>query len=65
MKPNSYRVLDRAVEEGVEYGWNRAYKYTDTPGPDTIKEQIMIAVMNAICEYFTFDDDEDIVIKEK
>lgn len=57
MKVRAYPLLVRAVEEGVEYGWRRAFKHTDTPEPDAIKDQIMTAVTNAICEYFDFDDD--------
>jgi hypothetical protein len=31
MKPKEYIVLSDAVERGVEYGWNRAYKHTEDP----------------------------------
>jgi hypothetical protein len=58
MKVRAYSVLSRAVEEGVEYGWRRAHKHTETPDPETIKDQIMTGVMNEICEYFDFDDHE-------
>jgi hypothetical protein len=56
MKIRAYPVLCRAVEEGVTYGWQRARKHVDTPDAETIKEQIVTAVLNEISEYFDFDD---------
>jgi hypothetical protein len=46
VKPNMYAVLSRAVEEGIEYGWNRAHKHTDHPSVETIKDEMERAVMN-------------------
>lgn len=57
MKPKTYPILDRAVEEGVERGWRMAHKHTDAPGSATIRDRIADEVMNAICEVFSFDDD--------
>lgn len=51
-----YDVLRNAVEEGVRCGWNRAHKHTSGPTPEHVEEQIVQAVMNAVCEYFIFDD---------
>ena len=31
MVPKSYELLDRCIEDGVAYGWMRAYKYADNP----------------------------------
>lgn len=45
-------VLQEAVEAGVNYGWHRAYKYTDTPDPETVRSEIQQAVMNALAERF-------------
>lgn len=58
MKAKEYMVLERCVEEGVSYGFNRAHKHTDKPSEDQIKEHIHSAVMNEICEWFEFDDRE-------
>ena len=59
LKVNVYEVLRRAIEEGTEYGYMRAYKHTDTPDEDTIKNEIVQGIMNSICEYFVFDDFEE------
>ena len=59
MKVNAYRVLSRAVEEGTDYGWTRAHKHTDKPDEDGIKEEVVQAVINEICEYFKFDEPEE------
>lgn len=58
MKVNSFAVLDRAVETGIRAGWERAHKHTATPAPYAIQDEIARAVMNEICEYFKFDEDE-------
>lgn len=58
MKPKMYSILNNAVEIGVNYGWNRAHKYTDTPEAETIKNEMMIAIMHEICEWFSFDETE-------
>lgn len=55
MKVRTYSVIDRAVTDGINYGWNRAHKYTDSPSEDEIKQQMMIAVMHEMCEWFDFE----------
>lgn len=55
MRPDSYKILARAVEEGVAYGYARAHKHSDDPGPEVIQTQIEQAVMDAICEVFRFE----------
>ena len=58
MKAKSYVVLQRAVEEGVAFGWNWAHKYVDNPAEEKLKDDIAEAVMNAISEVFTFEEVE-------
>lgn len=59
MKPNTYKIIQEAVENGVALGYNRTYKHSDTPSEDTVKKQIYDAVMTEICEWFVFDEIQD------
>jgi hypothetical protein len=53
---NSYDVIRRAVEEGVAYGINRAWKHSDNPVPSPGQhEEIERAVINSLCEVIVFD----------
>ena len=56
MKAKAYNVVEMAVRAGVEYGYNRAHKHTDSPSEDQIKEAIIKAVMDEICEWFIFEE---------
>jgi len=47
---DSYGIIARAVEEGINYGWNRAHKHTDKPDEHHIKNEINTAVMNSLSE---------------
>jgi predicted Zn-dependent protease with MMP-like domain len=40
------------------YGWRRAHKHTDTPEENAIVDQIIQGVLNEVCEYFDFDDED-------
>ncbi len=55
VKADIYKILSRAVGEGITYGWNRAHKHTDNPNEETIKDEIERAVMNEICEVIKTD----------
>jgi hypothetical protein len=58
MKPREYLLMLDCVERGVSLGLQRSRKHTDTPSDDHIKATIQEAVMNEICEYWTFEDDD-------
>jgi hypothetical protein len=58
MKPKTYPVLEMAVEDGVHYGINRAYKYTDDPSREQIIAEVRDAVMNSLCEWFEMSDND-------
>lgn len=45
-----YSVISRAVNEGIAFGYNRAFKYTGTPAENVIKAQIEEWVMNELSE---------------
>jgi hypothetical protein len=53
-----YGLISDAVTNGLEQGWNRAHKHTDTPPREKILEEMDLAIMNAICEYLHFGPEE-------
>ena len=59
VKINAYAVIERAVEEGVSYGYMRAHKHTDTPNPDEIKTEIENAVMNSLSDVLIYNTDAE------
>ncbi len=58
MKPKVYPVLEMAVEDGVVYGVNRAFKYNDNPTREEIVAQVTDSVMNSLCEWFELSDED-------
>ena len=58
IKLNVYKIISDAIENGIRYGYRRAYKYVENPSEDTIIEQIHLAVMNELCDIINFDDDK-------
>ena len=54
-----YDVLCQAVESGVHSGYNRAFKHCETPGEAEITDAIYDGVMNSLCEWFLFGDEDD------
>jgi len=55
---NGYWIISRAVEEGVAYGYRRAYKHTDKPPEGTVITEIENAVMSALCEVLLFGGED-------
>ena len=58
VRVNVYNIINMAVEEGVNYGYRRAFKHTDKPDEFLVKDAIITAVMSELCEYLQFDDPE-------
>ena len=56
LKVNLYTIIERAVEEGVAYGYMRGYKYSDTPSSETVKENIVRGVMLELSGVINFED---------
>ena len=54
MKPNTYVILQRAVEEGALLGYRRAFKHVENPTEDAIVEAITDAIMLTVSEVFDF-----------
>ena len=55
--PKAWEVVSRAVEEGVGFGLNRAFKHVDNPSRELIAEAVEREVMNALSEVVKFDAD--------
>lgn len=51
----TYWIIQRAVEEGIAYGLNRAHKHEDNPTKDKISIEIEQAVMSALDEIIDFE----------
>lgn len=56
VRANAYALMSRAVEEGVLRGWNRAHKHNDKPDQFSVCGEVEKAVMDAICEWFVFEE---------
>lgn len=52
----TYNLYERAVEEGVSYGLNRAHKHTDAPTREQLETEIIRAVMGSLDEILVWDD---------
>ena len=59
MRIKAYPVLVRCIDEGVRYGYNRAFKHCETPGEKEICEAVYQAVLNELCDWFTFEPGEE------
>ena len=57
MKANLRKILERAIEEGIAYGYHRAHKYTDTPDADLLQERISYGIWLEIDAIFSFDEE--------
>ncbi len=51
----SYLIIQRAIEEGIDYGYSRAHKHTSEPKESDLKEEIERAIMIALDEILDFD----------
>lgn len=57
IRPKTYTILIEAVENGVRYGVNRAFKHSEDPTKDHIMQEVETAVINEIFEWFEIVDD--------
>ncbi len=54
MRVNEYAILLTCVERGIEIGWQHGHEDGDSPA--YIKDRMAQAVMDLVCESFTFPD---------
>jgi hypothetical protein len=59
MKGNEYKVLEEAVDEGVNWGFVKAYKHHEAPSEEQVREAVKSAVMTSVCEWFRMDRETD------
>lgn len=60
MRPKVNLLIERCIEDGINYGWNRAHKHVDSPSEYEIKDQIQSAIMNELYEWFDmFPEDKN------
>jgi hypothetical protein len=60
MKPKFLPLLDRCITDGIERGYARAHKHTDTPNEFVIKDHIYESVMHELYESFDFQEPENV-----
>jgi hypothetical protein len=56
LKIDSYKIIARAVEEGINHGCQRAHKYSGNPNQELLKREIESAVMNHLSEIIIWND---------
>ena len=56
IRPKIVPLLERCIQDGIQLGWNRAYKHSDDPDPIWIREQQFQAIMNELYEWFDIDN---------
>jgi hypothetical protein len=56
MKIRTRTALAQAIERGIDWGYSRAHKYTDTPDESRIKESIETEIWNEIDEIAIIED---------
>ena len=52
MKPRFRVVLEMAIEEGVRFGYNRAFKHNPEPHIDSITDTIVTEIFNSLDTWF-------------
>ena len=56
MKPKFLPVLEMCIENGLSYGYRRAFKHTDDPTEDQITQAIKDAIMLELYEWFDMEN---------
>ncbi len=57
IKFKTYNLIEKAIEEGIEYGWRKSHKYEDTPPDEHLKQQLLQAIMVSLDEIIDFNDE--------
>ena len=59
MPPKFDKILEMAVEQGVSYGYRRAHKHMENPTEGAIIDNVVEQVMNALDEWFDFEENDE------
>jgi hypothetical protein len=59
MKPKTLKVLEAAIETGIELGFNRAFKHDEAPSEQYIKSCISDAIWTELYEWFDIEEAPD------
>jgi hypothetical protein len=59
MKPKFRPILEMALEQGVRYGYNRAFRHDPAPHVDAIVEHIVEQVINSLDDWFDFEENNE------
>ena len=59
MKANMHKILEHCIDTGLELGWRRAHKHTDTPSAELLKNSIEQALWDELYEWVVFDDPQE------
>jgi len=53
----TYNLIERAIEEGLEYGYHRAHKHTDNPNEHALIHEMQLAIMLELSEIIDFNEE--------
>ena len=57
VRARAYPLMERAVEQGVMWGWQRAHKHVRRPTEEQLKDAMCEEIMREIAEAFDFGED--------
>jgi len=63
MTPKFIPLLERCIESGIQLGWNRAHKHTETPDDALIFQKMSDAIFEELFEWFDFEEQNDDIEK--
>ena len=55
MKPKFLPVLEMCIENGLSYGYTRAFNHDDNPTEEFITNTIKESIMHELYEWFDFE----------
>ena len=59
MKPKILPVLEMCIEDGLSYGYMRAYKHNENPTAQEVQDAQHKAIMSSIWEWFDMGEIEE------